>query len=74
MSNFYLICWIFSCLVSILYVSKWNKNYSGYITFLMMMLPIAIFGFYERAVAITVEQAIVANKLTYIGGCFGHRL
>lgn len=70
MGNFYLICWIISCVLSVCYVSKWNKNYNGHITFLFMMLPIAIFGFYERSVARTVEQAIVANKLTYIGGCY----
>ena len=70
MGNFYLICWIISCVLSVCYVSKWNKNYNGHITFLFMMLPIAIFGFYERSVARTVEQAIVANKLTYIGLLF----
>ena len=70
MSNFYLICWIFSCVLSVLYISKWNKNYNGHITFLFLMLPIANFGFYERSVSRTLEQAVVANKLTYIGGCF----
>ncbi|MDD6039161.1 MAG: ATP-binding protein [bacterium] len=69
-SNYYLICFLVACVLSILYIYKWNANYDGHITLIFMIIPFTNYGFWEMSVAHNVEQAILANKITYLGGCY----
>ena len=67
---YYLICVILSIVLSLIYVAIWQKRFSPHLSIMYMLLPIVNVGYWQLADGTTIEQVLLANKITYLGGCF----
>ena len=67
---YYQILLTLSILLTLLYVISWHKHFDVHVTLIFTMVPIAILGNLMTARASTLEEAILANKITYFGGTF----
>lgn len=67
---FYDIIFIVSVILSIFYIVIWQKHFDIHITIVFILVPIIDIGYFLLGHAHTLEEAIVANKLSYIGGCY----
>ncbi len=56
----------------LLYIMRWRKNASFEYMFTFALVPVVNLGYSWLAKATTLQEALIANKLTYIGGCFLH--
>ena len=53
-----------------LYIITWHRHFDVHITLTFTLVPISIMGNLMTARASNLEEAILANKLTYFGGTF----
>lgn len=67
---FYEIFFIISMIVSGLYVFRWHKHFSVYFNLIFMIIPLTDLGYVFLAKSTNLQEALVANKVIYIGGCF----
>ena len=61
---------LLSVVLMVLYVLKWHKHFDVHITLMFLVIPITNLGYCMVAQSATLEEAILSNKLTYIGGCY----
>ena len=47
-----------------------NKKINYYFMMLMLIMAVSNGGYLALALSVTVEEAILANKIAYLGGCF----
>ncbi|MCR5087310.1 MAG: HD domain-containing protein [Lachnospiraceae bacterium] len=59
-----------SIVLAILYLLSWHKHYDVHVTLIFMLVPIAILGNVLTVRSTTLGEAILANKVTYLGGTF----
>ncbi len=64
--------WVFglSLLLTMVYAIRWHKHFSVYMTLLFVVVPIANMGYIFQARAANVEEYLMANRVSYIGGCY----
>lgn len=67
---YYPIIFAISVLLSYVYICKWHSRYNVYLTMMFIIIPIANLGYWVQMAAVSLEQAIVGNKISYLGGCF----
>lgn len=67
---YYLICFLVSIILTVIYLFVWKKNYDSHITLVFVLIPVSIFGHMQLAQATTIEAALNAYKITIIGGCY----
>ncbi|MBR5712246.1 MAG: HD domain-containing protein [Lachnospiraceae bacterium] len=67
---YYQILLALSLVLTLLYILTWHKHFDVHITLIFTMVPIAILGNVLTARAKTIEEAVMANKITYFGGSF----
>ena len=67
---FYDISFLVSLILLLIYVTCWQKHFDVHITLLFAMVPIANLAYALYAHSESFSEALVAFKLTYIGGCF----
>ena len=60
----------FSLLMTLIYALMWHKHFDAHITLTFALVPIANLGFAMRCRAETLEAALNANLVCYIGGCY----
>ena len=48
----------------------WHKHFDANITLVFTIIPIACLGYLLLGLSDTTKEAIVAVKITYLGGCF----
>ena len=53
-----------------LYVMHYEKHFDVCITAIFLLIPISNLGFIIRASSETLSQAMLANSIIYMGGCF----
>ena len=70
MTIYYDIVFAVSVLLLMLYVLIWHKHFDVHITLMFVLVPITNLGYVLFARAHTLEEALAAYKLTYMGGCF----
>ncbi len=70
--TFYTISVILSGLMQILFMFQWRKSSSSEFIFTFALVPVVNAGYVWLARAQTLEAALNATKLTYVGGCFLH--
>lgn len=61
---------LLSLALALVYAFMWHKHFDVHITLVFVLVPINNLGCALVARAQTLEAALVANKVTYIGGCF----
>ena len=54
----------------IAYLYIWHKHLDIHITLIFALVPVANLGYVLLASARTLGEAIIANKLSYVGGCY----
>ena len=67
---YYDIAFIASVLMSMMYMFFWQKHYDVHITIVQALTPVVSMGYALLNHATTLDAAMAANKIIYIGGCF----
>lgn len=71
MKSYYFVTFILSFLNLAVFIYRDNdKKTSYYLKVLLIIVCLANFGYLALGVSSTLEEAILANKITYLGGCF----
>lgn len=71
MISYYFVTAILAFLNLVVFIYRDNgKKTSYYLKILLIIQCVANFGYLALGVSRTLEEAILANKITYLGGCF----
>ena len=69
-SAYYDCCFAISFVLLAVYASLWRKHFDVHITLLFVLVPLSNLGQVLMAHSQTLEAALIANKIVYIGGCY----
>ena len=67
---FYDFYFVVSLILAAIYVYKWHKHFSVYFNLIFFMVPLTNLGYVWLCRAHSLREALLANKVVYIGGCF----
>ena len=70
MTAYYEILFGLSVLLTLIYIFIWHKHFDVHISLIFAIIPIANLGYAMLAHSRSLEAALAATKITYIGGCF----
>ncbi len=59
-----------SLVLTLVYLFLWHKHFDVHITLVFALVPVTNLGYTLMANASDLNSALVARKLTYIGGCY----
>ena len=59
-----------SLALTLVYVCIWHRHFDVHFTLMFTFIPIANLGFLLMSVSSNLEEAVIANDITYLGGCF----
>ena len=68
--TYYLTAFIISVILTGVYMFVWHKHYDVHITLLFALVPVVNLGFLLVSRSQSLEEAIIANVIAYIGGCY----
>lgn len=69
-NGYYLVLFIASLVCTAIFVGMWHKHVDVYYPLIYTLIPIANMGYLMMSLATNLEEAVLANKVTYLGGCF----
>ena len=69
-TTYYDIALAASLAMTLAYVFMWHKHFDVHITLIFVLVHITNLGFAMSARAETLEAALIAQRINYIGGCF----
>ena len=52
------------------FLGKWHRHVSTYLSMIFLMIPIANLGSYAVAASESINEALLGNVLTYLNGCY----
>ncbi len=67
---FYAVTLALSLALALLYVFIWHKHFDAHITLIFALVPIVNLGYAMLARAQSLEAALMARRITYLGGCY----
>ena len=67
---YYSILFGLSVLLGVLYALIWHKHFDVHITLIFLITPIVNLGYLLVSLSTNLDEALLANKITYIGGCY----
>ncbi len=67
---YYQLCFTLSLLLTLVYTYQWRRTAGSNFMLLFAMIPVANMGYLFQALATNLEEALLATKVNYIGGCF----
>ena len=67
---YYDILLILSVLLTGVYLFMWHKHFDAHITLVFVLVPVICLGYALLAHSTVLEEALAANKVIYMGGCF----
>ena len=67
---YYWVILVISLGLSLVYAFSWHKHLGVHFTLIFILVPVSNVGYALFASARSLETAIAANKVTYIGGCY----
>ena len=70
MTAYYEILFGLSVLLTLVYVAIWHKHFDAHISLIFAFIPLVNLAYAIMAHSRTLEGALTAAKITYIGGCF----
>ena len=59
-----------SLALSLVYVFIWHRHFDVHFTLIFTLIPISNLGFLLMSISSNLEEALVANDMAYLGGCF----
>ena len=69
-TTYYDIALALSLLLTLVYVFMWHKHFDVHITLTFVLVSVTNLGWAMLSRAKTLEAALIANRLTYVGGCY----
>ena len=70
MAAYYEILFGLSVLLTLVYVAIWHKHFDAHISLIFAFIPLTNLAYAMMAHSRTLEGALTAAKITYVGGCF----
>ncbi len=70
MTAYYEILFGLSVLLTLVYVAIWHKHFDAHISLIFAFIPLVNLAYAIMAHSRTLEGALTAAKITYVGGCF----
>ena len=67
---YYAVLFAATVILGMIYAYKWHKHCDVHITLLFLITPIVNLGYLLLSVSKNLGEALIANKITYIGGCY----
>ncbi len=67
---YYGISFLASLVLLVLYMFIWHKHFDVHITLIFLLVPLSNLGYYLLTRANTLGEALMANRIIYIGGCY----
>lgn len=67
---YYGVVFAVSLVCSAIYIYMWHKHFDVNFTMIFTLVPIANLGFFLYSSSVTLEEAALAQKIAYIGGCY----
>lgn len=67
---FYGSLFVVSLICAAIYIFMWHKHFNVDLTLCFTLIPISILGYYVSSVVRTLEGAVLAQQIIYIGGIF----
>ena len=67
---YYELMFLVSLILTLILVGKWRKRFDVNLALIFVIVDIANMGFVLYYMSQNVEEALIANKITYLGGCF----
>ena len=68
--RYYYIMFDLSAVLTCVYVVRWHKHFNIYFSLLFAFIPIVNLGYVFRVNSVNVGEALLAQKIIYLGGCF----
>ncbi len=68
--KFYLITFIVSFILTILYAFHWRKHFEVSLTLVFVLIPLVNLGYVWFAYSRNLQSAVISQKVIYVGGCF----
>ncbi|MBQ7933737.1 MAG: hypothetical protein IJ327_02975, partial [Lachnospiraceae bacterium] len=68
--GYYVALFVASLVLTLMFAAIWHKHVDVYYSLVFTLIPIANLGYLMMALASNLQEAILANKVTYLGGCF----
>ena len=59
-----------SLALTLAYVFIWHRHFDVHFTLMFTFIPISNLGFLLLAISTNLSEAVIANDITYLGGCF----
>ena len=69
-SVFYLVCLILSSVCTIFLIVRWTNQITVHFPILFFILTLSEVGYFMLSMSSNLEEALLATKITYLGGCF----
>ena len=70
MGAYYEVLFGLSVFLTLIYIIIWHKHFDTHISLIFAFIPLVNLAYALMAHARTLDAALVAAKLTYVGGCF----
>ncbi len=70
LTNLYTLALIISLLLTLVYALKWHRHFEVHLTLYFSFVPVTLAGYVLLSLCNSLEAALIANKIIYIGGCF----
>ena len=70
LTKLYVIALIISLLLTLVYAFKWHRHFEVHLTLYFSFVPITLAGYVLLSLSNSLDAALIANKMIYIGGCF----
>lgn len=67
---YYLVFFIISCILTIILTARWRKRFDVNLPLIFLSVNICNLGYVLYYLSGDLEEAILANKIIYLGGCF----
>lgn len=68
--QYYTALFALSLIFTVVYAVHWHKHFPIYFSIIFTLIPVANLGYLLLNQAQTVDAALTASKITYIGGCY----
>ena len=67
---YYTAVFALSLVLSIIFAYRWHRHFDIYFTLIFTLIPLVNLGYVMRFLAKTLDSAIMAQKIVYLGGCY----
>lgn len=67
---YYVVFFIISCILTIILTARWRKRFDVNLPLIFLSVDIANLGYVLYYMSGDLEEALIANKIVYMGGCF----